>query len=49
MAFADDNVRWLARDLPAPLIADFSDAEPPPLAAAALASIGLLEHHAMSR
>ena len=49
MAFADENVRWLARELPAPLIAQFSDAEPPPLAAAALASIGLLEDDATSR
>jgi hypothetical protein len=48
MAFADENVRWLERDLPAPLIAEFTEAEPPPLAAAGLASIGLLENHATS-
>jgi dethiobiotin synthetase len=48
MPFADENVRWLARELPAPLVAEFTDGEPPPLAATALAAIGLLEGDATS-
>jgi dethiobiotin synthetase len=39
MAHADENVRWLARELSAPLIADLSTANPPPLAASALAML----------
>ena len=42
MAYADENVAWLAAELPAPLVADFSTSTPRPLAADALATLGLV-------
>jgi dethiobiotin synthetase len=42
MRLADENVRWLARDLAAPLIADLGDATSPPIPHAALARLRLV-------
>jgi dethiobiotin synthetase len=42
MRLADENVRWLTRDLAAPLIADLRDATPPPMPYSALARLGLV-------
>ena len=42
MEYADENVAWLAGELPAPLVADFSTSTPPPLAADALTMLGLV-------
>ena len=39
MVHADENVAWLARDIPAPCIADIATASPPPLPADALRAI----------
>lgn len=41
MALADDNLAWLARDLPAPLVADLASAAPPPLSAASIDVLAL--------
>jgi dethiobiotin synthetase len=43
MPLANENVAWLARRLPMPLVADLASAEPAPVPAAALAALGLLE------
>lgn len=42
MPRADDSVRWLARELAAPLIVDLHGATPPPLPRAALVTLGLV-------
>lgn len=41
MSYADENVAWLARELPAPCIADFKTSLPPPLSREALDKLGL--------
>ncbi len=43
MPLADDNVAWLARELPVPCIVELRAASPPPLTRAALAMLGLVE------
>ena len=40
MPRAEDNVRWLERELAAPLVADFDGATPRPLSRAALVTLG---------
>ena len=42
MAYADENVAWLAGDLPARCIADFGTSTPPAVSREALAALGLL-------
>jgi len=42
MPYADENVAWLASDLPARCIADFHTSTPPPLPTDALVALGLL-------
>lgn len=43
MPLADDNVAWLARELPAPLLADFAAGSPAAMAHASLVALGLIE------
>ena len=42
MPYADENVAWLAGDLPARCVAEIRTATPPPLAREALEALGLL-------
>jgi hypothetical protein len=42
MAYADENVAWLADELPARCIADFGSSAPPPLPRNALKALRLL-------
>lgn len=43
MAYADDNVAWLARELPARCVAEIRTALPPPLPRDALEMLGLVQ------
>jgi dethiobiotin synthetase len=43
MAYADDNVAWLARELPARCVAEIRTARPPPLPRGALEMLGLVQ------
>jgi dethiobiotin synthetase len=43
MPLADDNVAWLARELPAPCVADFAAGSPAAMARASLVALGLVE------